>query len=262
MPRPCKRPECAALPERLRFGPAGQSAGEPIRMGVDEFETIRLIDLEGLTQEACAGQMQVSRARSRPSTARPGGSWPSPWWRGRGAPHRGGRVHPVRPGPTGAAAAGAAPENGTLEEESIMKIAVTYENGQILPALRPYGEVQGLSGGGWEGGLQRHPQRERRGPRGPGGAAPGQRADTLICGGIGGGAQMALAQAGIRLYGGVSGSADQAVEGPARREAGLRPRREVRPPRPTPTGRATSAATTTAETTAAAAATGRATAAA
>ena len=37
-------------------------------------------------------------------------------------------------------------------------------------------------------------------------------ADTLICGGIGGGAQMALAQAGIRLYGGVSGSADQAVE--------------------------------------------------
>lgn len=36
-------------------------------------------------------------------------------------------------------------------------------------------------------------------------------ADVLICGGIGGGAQMALAQAGIRLYGGVSGDADLAV---------------------------------------------------
>lgn len=35
--------------------------------------------------------------------------------------------------------------------------------------------------------------------------------DTLICGGIGGGAQMALAQAGIRLYGGVTGEADAAV---------------------------------------------------
>ena len=35
--------------------------------------------------------------------------------------------------------------------------------------------------------------------------------DTLICGGIGGGAQMALAEAGIRLYGGVSGDADAAV---------------------------------------------------
>ena len=36
--------------------------------------------------------------------------------------------------------------------------------------------------------------------------------DVLICGGIGGGAQMALAQAGIKLFGGVSGDADKAVE--------------------------------------------------
>ena len=35
--------------------------------------------------------------------------------------------------------------------------------------------------------------------------------DVLICGGIGGGAQMALQQAGIRLYGGVRGDADEAV---------------------------------------------------
>ena len=35
--------------------------------------------------------------------------------------------------------------------------------------------------------------------------------DMLICGGIGAGAQNALAEAGIRLYGGVSGSADDAV---------------------------------------------------
>ena len=38
------------------------------------------------------------------------------------------------------------------------------------------------------------------------------KVDVLICGGIGGGAQRALAEAGIRLYGGVSGSVDQAVE--------------------------------------------------
>mgnify|MGYP003294872330 FL=1 len=35
--------------------------------------------------------------------------------------------------------------------------------------------------------------------------------DALICGGIGGGAQMALAQLGIRLYGGCQGSCDDAV---------------------------------------------------
>ncbi len=36
--------------------------------------------------------------------------------------------------------------------------------------------------------------------------------DTLICGGIGAGAQNALSEAGIKLYGGVSGNADEAVK--------------------------------------------------
>ena len=35
--------------------------------------------------------------------------------------------------------------------------------------------------------------------------------DTLICGGIGGGARTALAEAGIQLYPGVSGDADSKV---------------------------------------------------
>lgn len=38
------------------------------------------------------------------------------------------------------------------------------------------------------------------------------KVETLICGGIGGGAQAALAEAGIRLYGGAAGKADAAVE--------------------------------------------------
>ena len=38
-----------------------------------------------------------------------------------------------------------------------------------------------------------------------------RQADTLICGGIGGPAQETLKNAGIRLYGGVSGSADEAA---------------------------------------------------
>ena len=37
-------------------------------------------------------------------------------------------------------------------------------------------------------------------------------ADVLICGGIGGDAKTALAASGIKLFGGVSGDADQAVE--------------------------------------------------
>lgn len=38
------------------------------------------------------------------------------------------------------------------------------------------------------------------------------KVDVLICGGIGGGAQTALSQAGIKLFGGCSGSCDEAVE--------------------------------------------------
>jgi len=36
--------------------------------------------------------------------------------------------------------------------------------------------------------------------------------EVLICGGIGGGAQMALKEANIKLFGGVKGEADKAVE--------------------------------------------------
>ncbi len=39
----------------------------------------------------------------------------------------------------------------------------------------------------------------------------GRGVEVLICGGIGGGAQDALGEAGIRIYGGVSGDADRAV---------------------------------------------------
>ena len=39
------------------------------------------------------------------------------------------------------------------------------------------------------------------------------KADALVCGGIGGGAVMALTNAGIKVYGGVSGNADEAVAG-------------------------------------------------
>jgi len=38
------------------------------------------------------------------------------------------------------------------------------------------------------------------------------RVDTLICGGIGGGAQKALAEVGIKFYAGVSGYANDAVD--------------------------------------------------
>ena len=63
MPRPCKRRRVCALPERRHFcSVEGGACQEPIRLTVDEFESIRLMDPEGLNQADCAQQMEVSRA--------------------------------------------------------------------------------------------------------------------------------------------------------------------------------------------------------
>ena len=92
-----------------------------------------------------------------------------------------------------------------------MKIAVTYENGEIFQhfghteQFKVYdvqnsaivkAEVIDTNGSG-HGALA--------------GLLSELGVDILICGGIGGGAQTALAQAGIQLFGGVSGNADDAV---------------------------------------------------
>ena len=92
-----------------------------------------------------------------------------------------------------------------------MKIAVTYENGNVFghfghtAQFKVYeveenkvvsSEVVDTNGSG-HGALA--------------GMLSELNVDVLICGGIGGGAQMALAQAGIKLFGGVQGNADEAV---------------------------------------------------
>lgn len=66
MPRPCKRRRICAMPEIRRFTPSGGTT-EPavIRMTVDEFEAIRLIDREGLSQEECAKRMDVARTTAQ-----------------------------------------------------------------------------------------------------------------------------------------------------------------------------------------------------
>ena len=92
-----------------------------------------------------------------------------------------------------------------------MKIAVTYCDGQIFQhfghtaQFKVYevadGRITGTSivdtGSSGHGALA--------------GLLKLIHADVLICGGIGGGAQMALAEAGIQLFGGVTGDADDAV---------------------------------------------------
>lgn len=63
MPRPKKCRKVCCLPECSRFGPLDAAADDEyyVTMKVDEYESIRLIDLEGLTQEECSIRMNVAR---------------------------------------------------------------------------------------------------------------------------------------------------------------------------------------------------------
>lgn len=61
MARPKKQRRICAEPACLRFVPEGNGSGETVCLTADEYEVIRLIDLEHLTQEQCAAQMQVAR---------------------------------------------------------------------------------------------------------------------------------------------------------------------------------------------------------
>ncbi len=61
MPRPRKWRKVCCLPESGRYGPLDAPGGDAVVMSVDEYEAVRLIDLEGYTQEECAEQMNVAR---------------------------------------------------------------------------------------------------------------------------------------------------------------------------------------------------------
>lgn len=93
-----------------------------------------------------------------------------------------------------------------------MRIAVTYEDGTIF---QHFGHTERFKVYDVEDGKVQMSSVVNTNGSGHGALADLLKKggiDTLICGGIGGGAKNALAEAGITLYGGVSGDTDQAVE--------------------------------------------------
>ena len=62
MPRNPKCRRVCQMPTCRRFSPEQSSAEEPVLLTVEEYETIRLLDFLGLTQEEAAARMGVARA--------------------------------------------------------------------------------------------------------------------------------------------------------------------------------------------------------
>ncbi len=67
MPRPRKRRNVCCLPEISEFIPRQEGAPqrESVVITVDEYEAIRLIDNEGLSQEECSDLMNVARTTAQ-----------------------------------------------------------------------------------------------------------------------------------------------------------------------------------------------------
>ena len=92
-----------------------------------------------------------------------------------------------------------------------MKIAVPYEDGQVF---QHFGHTQCFKVYEAHSGevlSQALLSADGEGHGALAGLLRGAGVDTLICGGIGGGARTALAEAGITLYPGASGEADAQV---------------------------------------------------
>lgn len=203
MPRPplCRR--IGGYPDHWSFAPEDGEAEGTVILTLDEYEVIRRIDDQAMTQESCAREMGVSRTTV---TA----VYDSARRKLADALVRGKRLR-IAGGCYTLCGAPPLADEWKMKGEHIMRIAVTYENGQVFqhfghtPAFKLYEEDEGEliraqvvpTGGSGHGALA--------------GLLLQWGVDVLICGGIGPGAVNALAEAGIRLCAGVSGSADAAA---------------------------------------------------
>ena len=189
----------------------GDDDSRAVEIPVDELEALRLCDLEERSQEAAAGEMSISRGtlqRLLYSAHRKiafallygrtikteGCSGPQAVCRRnfcrfcaetyREIPKTGGKT---------------------------MKIAVTCENNEVF---QHFGHTPEFALFTVEEGKVASKRILSCGETGHGALAGLLKeggVDLLICGGIGGGAQMALAEAGIRLIGGAAGNVDEVV---------------------------------------------------
>lgn len=203
MPRPLRCRKIEQLPVYRSFSPDDISDAESVLMTVDEFEALRLLDDVGLTQEACAARMHIARTTVTAIYDSARKKVADVLVNGKRLLISGGHCEfePVE-----------------LKQEIIekgtdsMRIAVTYDNGEVF---QHFGHTEQFKLYDVEEGKIVQEQIVDTNGSGHGALAgflQAAKADALICGGIGMGAQMALADAGIRLFAGVQGSADDAAK--------------------------------------------------
>lgn len=216
MPRPRKCRRVCDFPQACVFKPVGGQEKEEVVLTIDEYEAIRLIDRQGFSQEQCSRQMGVSRttiqliytaARKKLADALVEGLT----LRINGGDYElcGGETKYY--GCRGCFKRSIYEQYAKTKGETMMRIGVTFEDGQVF---QHFGHTKQFKVYDVEDGKVTGSQVVDTNGQGHGalaGVLKALKVDALICGGIGGGAREALDANGIKLYGGVAGSADEAV---------------------------------------------------
>ncbi len=215
MARPTRCRRICMEPAYERFMPQGVFCGEQVILSIDEYEVIRLVDLEKLTHEQCARQMDVSRTTVTEIYESAREKIADSIVHGKMLLIAGGNYRLC----DGSAyrycqkkCKMRCTENMCRRGANNMRIAVTYENGSVF---QHFGHTEQFKLYDIEDGkvtAEKIVDTNGQGHGALSGFLTSEGVDALICGGIGGGAQAALAEAGIQLFGGVSGAADDAVK--------------------------------------------------
>ncbi|MGN0185895.1 MAG: DUF134 domain-containing protein [Aristaeellaceae bacterium] len=218
MSRPKKCRRICDYPQTPSFVPEEMpEERETVVLSLEEYETIRLIDREGYSQEQCGDFMQVARTTVQQIYASARRKLADVLVEGLPLRIEGGDYQLCNGGNRSCGCSNCYKQK--LREQSVkpkgehvMRVAITYENGEVF---QHFGHAEQFKIYDIEGGRIVSSEVVDTNGSGHGALAGVLRAlqvDALICGGIGGGARMALSEAGIALYGGVSGSADAAAE--------------------------------------------------
>ncbi len=218
MPRPQRQRTVCFEPDYPCFSPEGTVPETAVILSVDEFEVLRLVDFMKKSHEEAAKQMKISRttvteiyqsARYKVADSLVNGKR----LRITGGHYRlcGGQAEACTDPKCKKRRAyqkiADFPQKGTKN----MRIAIPWENEEIF---QHFGHSEAFKFYEVENNAVCSAKVVPTNGAGHGALADflkENRADVLICGGIGGGAKEALTQAGIQIYGGAAGKADEAA---------------------------------------------------
>ena len=215
MPRPQRCRRICREPKYHCFSPAENESGVVI-LSLDEYEVIRLVDFERHTHEECAKLMEISRTTVTEIYDSVRFKIADSMVNGKRLEISGGNYR-LCDGSNKMCCGRPCPKTERTEQNytggNTMKIAVAYENGEVF---QHFGHTEAFKF--YETDDDNNIINEEVvSTNGQGHSALAEflvnnGVRFLICGGIGGGAQAALKEAGIFLYAGISGDADTAVK--------------------------------------------------